>query len=361
MAVSRREHRSRKASVASRALGAALVLGIGAGLAACSAGPQPEAKPAFRLVVHGGAGTIRRENMSAEREAEYRAKMEEAIQAGYEILDEGGSALDAVVASTQILEDSPLFNAGRGAVFTHEGTNELDASIMDGRDRDAGAVAGVTRVRSPIALARAVMEHSPHVLLAREGAEVFAEEQGHEMVDPEYFYTERRWRALERAREAERTDELAWTRDGTELPDEWKIGTVGAAALDRDGNLAAATTTGGMTNKRFGRIGDSPIIGAGTFADNRSCAVSATGHGEFFIRNVVAYDICARMHYTGATLQEAADAVVHGVLVEQGATGGVVAVDKDGNIALPFNTPGMYRGHVGPNGEIVVEIYGDEG
>lgn len=351
---------SRKHRTGVRALGAALIFGMSVGLSACSAGPQPDARPEFRLVVHGGAGTIRRANMTAEREAEYRAKMEEAIRAGYEILDAGGSSLDAVVATTQVLEDSPLFNAGRGAVFTHEGTNELDASIMDGRTRDAGAVAGVTSVRSPIALARAVMEHSPHVLLAREGAETFAKEQGHEMVDPEYFYTDRRWEALERAREAERTDELAWTRDGAELPDEWKIGTVGAAALDRDGNLAAATTTGGMTNKRFGRIGDSPIIGAGTFADNQSCAVSATGHGEFFIRNVVAYDICARMHYTGATLQEAADAVVHGVLVEQGATGGIVAVDKDGNIAMPFNTPGMYRGHVGPDGEIVVEIYGGE-
>ena len=348
---------SRKHRYVARALAAALVVGASVAVAGCSAGPQPEPRPEFRLVVHGGAGTITRENMTPEQEAEYRAKMEEAIRAGYEILNAGGSALDAVVATTQVLEESPLFNAGRGAVFTHEGTNELDASIMDGRTRDAGAVAGVTRVRSPIALARAVMENSPHVMLAREGAEIFAEEQGIEMVDPSYFFTQRRWDALQRAIEREVTNELAWTRDGAELPIEWKSGTVGAAALDRDGNLAAATTTGGMTNKRFGRIGDSPIIGAGTWADNRSCAVSATGHGEFFIRNVVAYDICARMLYTGATLQEAADAVVNGVLVEQGATGGVVAVDKDGNIAMPFNTPGMYRGHVGPDGRIVVEIY----
>lgn len=348
---------SRKHRKVARALGAALALGLGAAVAACSAGPQPGPRSEFRLVVHGGAGTILRENMTPEREAEYRAKMEEAIHAGYEILDAGGSALDAVVATVQVLEESPLFNAGRGAVFTHEGTNELDASIMDGRTRDAGAVAGVTRVRSPIELARAVMERSPHVMLAREGAETFAEEQGLELVDPSYFFTQHRWEALERARETEETGLLSWTRDGAELPDEWKSGTVGAAALDRDGNLAAATSTGGMTNKRFGRVGDSPIIGAGTWADNRSCAVSATGHGEFFIRNVVAYDICARMLYTGASLQEAADAVIHGVLVEQGATGGIVAVDKDGNIAMPFNTPGMYRGHVGPDGEIVVEIY----
>lgn len=315
-------------------------------------------RPRFGLVVHGGAGTILPEHMTPELEAQYRGKMEEAIRAGYEILASGGTSLDAVVAAVTILEDSPLFNAGKGAVFTHEGTNELDASIMDGRTRNAGAVAGVTRVKNPILLARAVMEKSPHVMLAREGAEAFAVEQGLEMVDPSYFYTENRWRALERARAAEK-NRTSMRPDATDLPTEWKVGTVGAAALDQHGNLAAATSTGGMTNKRFGRIGDSPIIGAGTWADNESCAVSATGHGEFFIRNVVAYDICARMRYTGASLEEAANTVINRILVEQNADGGVVAIDKDGNIAMPFNTPGMYRGYVSPDGKIVVQIFRD--
>jgi L-asparaginase / beta-aspartyl-peptidase len=252
-----------------------------------------------------------------------------------------------------VMEDDSLFNAGRGAVFTAEGTNELDASIMDGRDLDAGAVAGVTRVRNPITLARLVMEESRHVMLAREGAETFGQEHGVELVPESYFYTERRWRALEQARDAERGQSSAPAPQGLGL------GTVGAVALDRDGNLAAGTSTGGMTNKRFGRIGDSPIIGAGTYASNDSCAVSATGHGEYFIRNVVAYDVCARLEYTGASLEDAAREVVMERLVEQGATGGIIAVDAHGNIAMPFNTEGMYRGTIGPDGRAVVRIWED--
>lgn len=315
------------------------------------------------MVIHGGAGTILPENMTDEREREYRAKLEESLSAGYRVLDEGGSSLDAVVAAIQVMEDSPLFNAAKGAVFTNDGRNELDASIMDGRTRDAGAVAGVTRVRNPILAARAVMEQSPHVMLARDGADAFAEEQGLEMVEPEYFFTERRWESLERARAAEeqalRSDDDHGSAERS-LTEAEKHGTVGAVALDRDGNLAAGTSTGGMTNKRWGRIGDSPVIGAGTYADNESCAVSATGHGEYFIRNVVAHDICARMSYLEITLEEAADYVIMELLPTFDATGGVIAMDPDGNIAMPFNTAGMYRGYVGADGQPVVEIYGSD-
>jgi beta-aspartyl-peptidase (threonine type) len=334
--------------------------GAAAALAACAPaaarGEAGAAAPAarFMLVVHGGAGTIRRESMSPEDEAAYRATLDTAIRAGYVILAANGRSLDAVEAVVNVLEDSPLFNAGRGAVFTHEGRNEMDAAIMSSRTFSAGAVAGVRHVKNPIDLARAVMEHSPHVMLAGDGAEEFARTRGFEMMPEDYFRTERRWKQLERALAAEARSDAS-TADP--LGDR-KMGTVGAVALDVHGDLAAATSTGGMTNKRWGRIGDAPIIGAGTYADS-SCAVSATGHGEFFIRNTVASDICARMRYGGVPLERAAHDVVMTRLVAQGGEGGVIAVDRAGNFTLPFNSSGMYRGWVGADGNIVVRIYRD--
>lgn len=309
----------------------------------------------YGLVIHGGAGTILRDNMTEEREEAYHAALQQALEAGYAILDEGGTALDAVIAAVEVMEDHPLFNAGRGAVFTAEGTNELDAGIMDGATLNAGAVTGVRQIRNPIQLARLVMDESPHVFMAGEGAEVFAEQFDLETVDSDWFYTESRWEALERAREQESFD-LSWWQAEDRM-----IGTVGAAARDRDGNLAAATSTGGMTNKRFGRVGDVPVIGAGTYASNESCAVSTTGHGEYFIRNVVARDVCARMEYLGESIQEAADALIMGKLVDQDASGGLVAIDRNGHIAMPMNTPGMYRGHYLAGGEAFTAIYSDEG
>ena len=311
-------------------------------------------QPGVALVLHGGAGTILRGDMTAEAEAQYRAKLEEALQVGYGVLSEGGSSLDAVVASIRVLEDSPLFNAGKGAVFTSEGTVELDASIMDGATRQAGAVAGVKRVPHPIELARLIMERSPHVMMVGDGAEAFAQQQGMALVPNDSFYTDRRRAQLERIRQEEGASGAA---EG-EAPDK-KHGTVGAVALDQAGNLAAATSTGGMTNKRYGRVGDSPIIGAGTYADNETCAVSATGHGEYFIRGVIAHDIAAMMRYGGLSLQEAADAAIMEKLTEAGGTGGVIALDREGNVAMPFNTPGMYRGYVDAEGNTTVEIYKD--
>lgn len=301
----------------------------------------------WSLVIHGGAGTILRENMDPAAEQAHRQVLQAALDAGAAVLDEGGSALDAVEVAIRLMEDSPLFNAGKGAVFTEAGVNEMDASIMDGRDRDAGAVAGVTNLRNPIAAARAVMERSPHVMMARDGAEAFAAEQGLEIVDPSYFWTESRWQGLLRAREKRAEDE--------------KHGTVGCVALDRAGNIAAGTSTGGMTMKMWGRVGDSPIIGAGTWADNATCGVSATGHGEFFIRNAVAHDIAALMEYKGLTLREAAELVVHTKLKAQDAGGGVVALDADGNVAMVFNTPGMYRGFRREDGSGGVFLYGEGG
>lgn len=309
------------------------------------------------LVIHGGAGTITRAEMTPELEAEYRAALELSLRTGYERLKDGRSAVDAVEASIRVLENSPLFNAGKGAVFTHEGTNELDAAIMDGRTMMAGAVAGITIIRNPISAARAVLEKSPHVILIGRGAEVFATAQGLDIVDPSYFWTEKRWKQLQKALVDEK-------REGAigRLPDppDPKYGTVGAVALDRQGNLAAGTSTGGTTNKRFGRVGDAPIVGAGTYASNDSCAVSATGHGEFFIRYTVARDIAARMEFGGATVAEAADQVVMKKLVEAGGTGGVIALDRKGRFAMPFNTSGMYRGSIGPDGIPHVKIYADE-
>ena len=303
------------------------------------------------IALHGGAGTIERGAMSEELEATYRAFLDDAITRGYEQLLEGRSGLDVVVNVIQLMEDSPLFNAGRGAVYTWEGTHELDASIMHGENLDAGAVAGVSTVKSPIALARAVMEDSPHVMLASRGAEVFASEQGFDLVSPEYFATERRREALE----AYKANEQA----GLKPEADHKFGTVGVVVLDQAGNLVAGTSTGGMTGKRWGRIGDSPVIGAGTYADNRSCAVSATGHGEYFIRHTVARDICARMQFGGMTLEEASSAVIMEELVAANGEGGIVAVDPAGEVALVFNTPGMYRASIDAMGRKVVGIYGE--
>lgn len=324
---------------------------------------QSDGSYPITLAIHGGAGTILPENMTPELEASYRAKLTEALQVGHGVLQEGGSSLDAVVATLQVLEDSPLFNAGKGAVFTSDGVVEMDASIMDGASRNAGAIAGVRHVQHPITLARLVMEESPHVMLVGDGAEVFAREHGVAMVPNTYFHTERRRRQLEAAQQADTpTGSLVpgVVPDESGVFPEHKYGTVGAVALDQQGNLAAGTSTGGMTNKRWGRVGDSPIIGAGTYADNATCAVSATGHGEYFIRGVVAYDIAAMMAYEGRSLQDAATAVIMDKLGALGGTGGVIALDRSGNVAMPFNTPGMYRGHIDAAGEIVVQIYQDE-
>ncbi len=296
-------------------------------------------KQAYALVIHGGAGYITRNNISPNREREYLAKLQEVLLLGDSILKNGGTSLDAVEHCINRMEDSPLFNAGKGAVLTEAGENEMDASIMSGSDLNAGAVAGVKSIKNPISAARKVMEASKHVMLAGEGAEHFADSMGIILRDPSYFFTEKSWKSLQKARKSD------------------KHGTVGCVALDQHGNLAAGTSTGGMTNKMPGRIGDSPVIGAGTYADNASCAVSATGHGEFFIRNIVAYDIAARMKYLGESLDESASYVIMDKLKSQGADGGIIAVDKDGNIAMTFNTPGMFRGFVVDGGEPGVLIY----
>ncbi|WNG51441.1 isoaspartyl peptidase/L-asparaginase [Archangium minus] len=322
--------------------------------------------PRWGIVIHGGAGVIKRESLSPEREAAVRAVLNEALQAGHSVLAQGGSSLDAVTAAIRVMEDSPLFNAGKGAVFTHDGKNELDAAIMSGSTRAAGAVAGLHHVKNPITLARAVMEKSPHVMMIGAGAEEFAKQQGVELVPESYFYTEERWESLQRALEAEKKQQQAPAEQGQpqgpstfwEHPAgrEHKFGTVGAVALDQAGNLAAGTSTGGMTNKRFGRVGDVPVIGAGTYANER-CAVSATGHGEYFIRYTVARDICSRMEYLELPLLEAANQVVLDVLVKAGGEGGVIAMDAQGNVAMPFNSAGMYRGYVGPDGVASVAIF----
>ena len=299
---------------------------------------------AFAIVIHGGAGTILKRNITPEKEAAYQAKLEEAIKVGYTILKNGGSSLDAVEKTIIVLEDSPLFNAGKGAVFTHEETNELDASIMDGKTLNAGASAGTKTVRNPIALARKIMENSPHVMMAREGADAFAKEQSLEIVEPNYFFTENRLKSLQRIKAKEESKDS-------------KFGTVGCAALDKHGNLAAGTSTGGMTNKRWGRIGDSPIIGAGTYANNKTCAISSTGWGEFFIRAMVAHDISALMEYKGLSLKEAAQEVIQKKVPELGGDGGIIAVDKNGNMVMEFNTAGMYRATMNSKGELYIGIY----
>ena len=303
------------------------------------------------LVIHGGAGVIRKD-LTPEREKLVRADLETALASGYAVLKKGGSSLDAVVSSIVVLEDSPRFNAGKGAVFTHDGKNELDAAIMDGATLRAGAVAAVHRVKNPVLLARAVMEKSPHVMMIGDGAEEFAQSVGIELVDPSYFRTEQRWNELQQALKAEH-DKQASTLDPA-----IHYGTVGAVALDAQGHLAAATSTGGITNKLWGRVGDSPIIGAGTYANAR-CAVSATGWGEFYIRAAAAHDICARVDYAGKPIAEAAREVVMDVVPKLGGDGGVIALDANGNFAMPFNTDGMYRGWVDRDGKAHVAILKD--
>jgi beta-aspartyl-peptidase (threonine type) len=302
------------------------------------------------IAVHGGAGTITREEMTPKREQAFRAKLEEAVRTGHAVLADGGTSLAAVQAAINIMEDSPLFNAGKGAVFNAQGQNELDASIMDGATLNAGAVAAVHRIRNPIDLAISVMTDSKHVMMIGDGAELFAEEQGFEFVDPAYFHTEERWQRLQEQRAKESAGLTS---------DDGFFSTVGAVALDRQGNLAAGTSTGGMTNKRYGRVGDSPIIGAGTYASNDSCAVSATGHGEYFIRYVVAYEICSRVA-GGASVAEAGEQVINGVLARVGGDGGVIIMGPDGSIAMPHNTPGMYRASIDSEGSLFIGIYGDE-
>jgi beta-aspartyl-peptidase (threonine type) len=302
----------------------------------------------FGIALHGGAGTLPRSEMSADQDGRYRAGLSVALSAGYAVLEGGGTSLDAVTSCIVLLENDPLFNAGRGAVFTLEGRNELDASIMDGSTLKAGAVCGLTRIRNPIALARAVMEQSEYVLLSGAGAEDFASNHGFEFVPGSYFYTDARWRQLERIRGGD-TGLSALTIS--------HVGTVGAVALDADGRLAAGTSTGGMTGKRYGRIGDSPIIGAGTYADNRSCAVSATGHGEVFIRAAVAHDISARMRYGRRDLVTAVREVVLGELAALHGEGGVVAIDRQGEIAMEFNSEGMFRACRKAGGEPEIRIY----
>ena len=307
------------------------------------------------IVIHGGSGTIRKNDFTEAREQEIRGILEQAVKAGHGILRSGGSSLDAITLAITILEDSPHFNAGKGAVFNAEGKNELDASIMDGSNLNAGAVAAVHNIRNPVLLARKVMTDSVHVMLMGEGAEVFARNHGIDFEDDEYFFTEHRWQQLQKAKASARPETYLLS----ETPDRW-FSTVGAVAIDSSGNLAAATSTGGMTNKRWGRVGDSPIIGAGTYADNRSCAVSATGHGEYFIRATVARDICSRVQYQGSSLADAADAVVNGQLEEMGGSGGIIAVDSKGNISMTFNTAGMYRASVDSKGKVYTGIYRDE-
>nr|WP_199075853.1 isoaspartyl peptidase/L-asparaginase [Pedobacter sp. ASV19] len=325
------------------------------------AGLRTYAQQKYVMVIHGGAGTILKKNMTPEKEAAYTAALTLALQKGYEQIKAGRTSLDAVEAAIHVLEDSPLFNAGKGAVFTHDGRNEMDAAIMDGKTLMAGAVAGVTVIRNPISAARAVMEKSEHVMMVGPGAEAFAKQAGLTIVDPKYFFTEERWKGLQ---EAIKEDSLKAVLDhgskksmklGT-INRDYKFGTVGAVALDHMGNLAAGTSTGGMTNKKYGRVGDSPIIGAGTYANNETAGISCTGWGEFYIRNVVAHDISAMMEYKKMSVSDASKAVLDKV-GKMGGDGGLIAMDRKGNVAMPFNTEGMYRGTVTAEGKIEIQIY----
>ena len=300
-------------------------------------------KQQWAIVIHGGAGGITRENITPELDKEYRAGLLVALNTGKKVLADGGSALDAVEQAIRTMEDNPLFNAGKGAVFTHDGKNELDAAIMDGSNLGAGAVAGVMDIKNPITAARRVMTNSPHVMLTGAGASQFAKEQGLEIVPPSYFFTERRFNELQ------------------EILKKQKNGTVGCCALDKSGNLAAGTSTGGMPDKKYNRVGDAPIIGAGTYANNATCAVSATGHGEYFIRWTVAHDISALMEYKGMTLKDASELVVNDKLVKAGGSGGVICLDKSGNVSMPFNSTGMFRGFATADGKEGIFVYKDEG
>ncbi|MBD0831124.1 isoaspartyl peptidase/L-asparaginase family protein [Aestuariibaculum sediminum] len=325
-------------------------------LFSCKNGTEKPQKPnikeaKFAIIIHGGAGTILKKNMSPEKEKLYKAKLEEAIRVGYNILNEGGSSIDAVQKTINTLEDSPLFNAGKGAVFTNAETNEHDASIMDGKTLNAGASAGTKTVKNPINLARAIMENSPHVMLSGEGAEQFAAEQQLILVDPSYFYTKKSFKSLERVKQNEN---MAYYDANI---NDSKFGTVGCAALDKKGNLAAGTSTGGMTNKRWGRIGDSPVIGSGTYANNQTCAISCTGWGEYFIRSVVAHDISALMEYKGLSITQAAKEVIHNKVGKLGGNGGVIGVDNKGNLMMEFNTAGMFRATMTANGDLYIGMF----
>ena len=306
----------------------------------------------YVLVIHGGAGTLNKSQFTPALEAKYKSGLDSALLVGNSILEKGGTALDAVEATVKVLENNPLFNAAKGAVFTNEGVNELDAAIMDGKTLVAGSIAGVRTIKNPITAARAVMEKSEHVLLSGRGAEAFAAEQGIEMVDPSYFYTPERWKGLQRAKQRDSIDQLkkvgqiAYAAELDAERRKEKYGTVGAVALDMHGNLAAATSTGGMTNKKWGRIGDAPIIGSGTYANNNTVAISCTGWGEYFLRLVMAKSISDRMEYGGQSLALASETLVMKELPALGGDGGLIAVDKNGNIALPFCTEGMYRGFI---------------
>lgn len=331
------------------------------------------------LVIHGGAGDIKREKLTPALEKRYLAKLREALVKGHSVLAAGGASLDAVEAAVKVLEDSPLFNAGKGAVFTREGKIELDAAIMDGATRKAGAVGFVTIVRNPISLARAVMERTPHVLLCGKGAESFARKIAQQsklkLVDPSYFWTKARWDQLQAALAREKAEKKGDPHTRRALShqrnvrssvlrvgrrsrfDDKKFGTVGAVAVDATGNVAAATSTGGTTAKQFGRVGDSPLIGSGTYAENETCAVSCTGYGEYFVRNVAAYDVAARMKYKGVSVVEAAETVIFETLKPQGGEGGLIAIDRHGNFTMPFNTHGMFRGAISESGETFVAIF----
>jgi len=315
----------------------------------------------YIMVIHGGAGTLTRKNMSVEKEAAYRAALTLALQTGYKTLKAGKSSLDAVEATIHVMEDSPLFNAGKGAVFTHDGKNEMDAAIMEGKTMMAGAVAGVTTIKNPISAARAVMEKSEHVMMVGQGAEAFARQAGITIVDPKYFYTKERWDGLQQAIKEDSAKAVLdhgskkSMKLGT-LNHDFKFGTVGTVALDQAGNLAAGTSTGGMTNKKYGRVGDAPIIGAGTYANNATAGISCTGWGEFYIRNVVAHDISAMMEYKNMSVTDAAAAAIEKV-GKMGGDGGLIALDAKGHVAMPFNTEGMYRGTVTEDGKIEILIY----
>jgi L-asparaginase / beta-aspartyl-peptidase len=326
-----------------------IALACGTALLALASSAQAQ-KRQVAIAIHGGAGVIERAKLTPEREAAVRKDLEAAVRAGYTELTAGKSSVDAVTAAVILLENSPYFNAGKGAVFTHDGINELDAAIMDGSRRRAGAVAGVHRIKNPIVLAKGVMEQSDHVMLTGNGAETFAKKIGMSLVQPGYFRTTERWEQLQQAKRLEKLQPRA------ALPNRSYFGTVGAVALDDAGNLAAATSTGGMTNKRWGRVGDAPVIGAGTFAD-RNCAVSATGHGEYFIRSVVAFDICAKSNYLQQSVASAADKVINDELKTIGGEGGVITIDRNGKIAMPFNSLGMYRASIDVDGKVTVEIF----
>ena len=315
----------------------------------------------YCIVIHGGAGTITKKSMTPDLEKAYKGKLLEALRAGNDTLSKGGTSVSAVEAAIRILEDSPLFNAGKGSVFTNDGKQEMDASIMEGKGMMAGAVAGVRTIKNPITAAKAVMEKSPHVMMTGRGAEKFVKEKGIEIVDTSYFYDEKRWKQLQKAKDEEKQEiDHSDTTGYHEVTKDYKFGTVGAVALDKYGNIAAGTSTGGMTNKRFGRIGDSPIIGAGTYANNRTCAVSCTGHGEYFIRAAVAHDISALVEYKNYTVEQAAKEVVMNKLVKMGGEGGVIVLDAKGNFAMIFNSEGMYRGYMKKDGKPEVLIYKDE-